>query len=260
MMENVPALFYNQICNKAFEVIGFVKDYLSNNYMGKYHKMKESNLSTREKIMINLQLSEYGITEDSYVYNGYIMNSSDRIILTNIEKDSMCLGSAFEYVADPKKPESLTYITSFIINKRILDNINLESEDGNIQILKLAYLITKRYFLDQKITEDTIINRLYKRSNLYYTPLYNTEKEYEFITHDGLFYIDYLISAIMVLDTMFDLKFGDINSVKSALMYHGSNNILNTCFTEIYNYAIDVNPDPDDYINIFKKFLNSKNK
>lgn len=251
MMENVPTLFYNQISNKAFEVIGFIKDYLSNNYMGKYRKMKESNLCSQERILLLSLKDKIGLSENEYVYNGYILNSSDRIILVDIEKDSSIFYGSFLYVSDPKSND-FNYINCFIINKKILDEIDPKTDKGTIQILKLAYHIIERYFFAAIKTEDSVINRIAKRSNSLYKHIINYSAEY-----DSIFYIDYLISAIMILDVMFNLKFGDIYNVKSALELAGAkNNIIDNCFEEIYNYSIDMNPDSEDYMTIFKKIFN----
>lgn len=253
MMENVPALFYNQISNKTFEVIGFIKDYLSDNYMGNYRKMKESNLCSHERIMIICEGNKLKMTESDYIYNGYIMNSSDRVILADIEKDSKIFYGSFLYVPDPKSSD-FSYINSFILNKRIIDNINLKTDEGTIILLNLAYTIAKRYFLSSKRTEDSVINKLCKRSNLV---IDNKIPVYENVTSDVTIYIDYLISMIMILDTMFNLKFGDVQNVKQAIKLNSNtqNQIITKCFEEIYNYAIDVNPDPEDYMNIYKKLF-----
>lgn len=251
-MENVPSLFYNQISNKVFEVISFIKDYLSGNYMGKYRKMKESNLSSQERILLLSIKDKLTLSENEYIYNGYILNNSDRIILADIEKDSSMFYSSFLYVADPKS-NNFNYINCFILNRRYLDNIDPKTDEGTIQILKLACFIVERYFLDSINTEDSVINRIAKRSN----SLYKYSIKYD-EKHDSIFYVNYLISLIMLLDAMFDLKFGDIHNTKAALKLAGAkNNIVENCFEEIYNYSIDVNPDPEDYIKIFKKIFNN---
>lgn len=254
-MESIPSLFYNTISNKSFEVINFIKDYLSGNNMGKYCKMTPNNLCGRERIMILSNLFKINITEDEYVYNGYILNSSDRVILVDIEKDKLSFSGSFIYASDPKNATTLTYINSFIINKRLLDNIDIESREGNIQIIKLAYNVCRRYFhITMDLEDNNPIARVSGRNNR----ISSTRRIYENISDNYVFYIDYLITMIMLLDTIFDLKFEDISIVKAAITFNGSNEIINKCFEEIYNYAIDIDPDPKDYIKIFEKALNNK--
>lgn len=251
-IESVPTLFYNTISNKCFEVINVIKDYLSGNSMTKYHKITENNLCAKERIMIMSETHEkLGISENNYIYNGYILNSSDRVIILDIEAGGICYSGSFPYVSDPKNPESLKYINSFIINKRILDEIDISTDAGNVQIFRLAYSIAKRYFINALKTENNPINIIEKRT---YKIISTHSKKYG-ITNDTIFYVDFLITMIMILDTMFDLKFADIHDVKSAFTFNDTNHVLDNCFEEIYNYSIDTNPDPEDYMKIFKKLF-----
>ena len=252
-MENITVLFYNTISNKSLEMINVIKDYLSGNNMNKYHKIRENNLCAQEKILIFSEMSNIGITENSYIYNGYILNSSDRIIITDMKEGSgISYSGTFAYVSDPKKPESLIYLNSFCFNKQYLDNIDIESDTGNIKIFRLAYNIAGRYFRLSMKTEGNPINNIEKRTSKIISTGGIIRREYAGLTDDPKFYVDYLISMIMVLDASFDLKFSDVNDVKKAIAYN-SNKILDNCFEDIYNYAIDINPDPEDYVKIFRK-------
>ena len=255
-MESVPALFYNIISNRAFEIINFIKDYLSGNNMSKYRPLTEKNLCGREKILLlSKEIKRIGITEESYINNGYILNSADRVIIADLDlkANGTCYASYFsyvaEYVSDPTKSETLKNISCYIFNKRILSEIDTETDAGNIMIFRIAYNIARQCFI-KAMNENSAIEIIKNTSR---SAVSTTSKVYANITDDPVFYIDFLISIIMVLDTMFDLKFGDMKDVKAAIP--STNNIIDCCFEEIYNYAIDINPDPDDYKNIFVKLF-----
>lgn len=253
-IESVPALFYNIILNRAFEIINFIKDYLSGNNMSKYRPLTEKNLCGREKILLlSKEIKRIGITEESYINNGYILNSADRVIIADLDSKAKgsCYTSYFSYVSDPAKSETLKNISCYIFNKKILSEIDTETDAGNIMIFRIAYNIARQCFI-KAMNENSAIKIIKNASR---SAVRTTSKVYANITDDPVFYIDFLISIIMILDTIFDLKFGDMKDIKAAIPL--TNNIIDYCFEEIYNYAIDINPDPDDYKNIFVKLFDN---
>lgn len=254
-IESVPALFYNIISNRAFEIINFIKDYLYGN-MSKYRPLTEKNLCGREKILLlSKEIKRIGITEECYINNGYILNSADRVIIADLDSKAKgsCYASYFSYVSDPTKSETLKNISCYIFNKKILSEINIETDAGNIMIFRIAYNIARQCFI-KAMNENSAIEIIKNASR---SAVITTSKVYANITDDPVFYIDFLISIIMILDTMFDLKFGDMEDIKAAISSVSRNNIIDYCFEEIYNYAIDINPDPDDYKNIFVKLFDN---
>lgn len=253
-MESLVNLYYNTVSNRAFEGIRLTREYFADDgNLSGFRKMQPNNLCAQEKIMLMcLDKNKINITEDEYISRGYLASNGDRYIFTNINVTG-CTGlkSGFTYVADYKNPNSMKYISVFFINRNI-------DKDDDEKIIRLAYYIAKKYFMNCMMEFANPIciaaNRVsYNSENL--IKILSNEPVTHITVDERIFYVDFLITMIMILDVMFDFKFNDFELFKSAITNTISDFAANA-LEAVYNFAIDINPEQSEYMEIFKKILN----
>ena len=258
-MKGLIGLYYNTVSNRAFEGIRLVREYFSEDgNLSGFRKMQPNNLSLDEKIMLMcLDKNKINISEDEYIARGYLSSNGDRYIFTDINITG-CVGfkCGFNYVADPKNPNSFKYITVFFINR----NIKPEEDE---KIINLSYYIAKKYFMNYMVEFANPIHVAANHAccnnmeNLLKVMSNEPVSSEQFTMQEKIFYIDFLITMIMILDVMFDFKFADFETFKSAIansISEFSANILHA----VYDYAIDTHPNSDEYLSVFKRIIDNK--
>ena len=253
-MRNLINLYYNAISNKAFEGIRLIREFFAEDGdMSSFRKLRPSNISLQEKIILingDYKVCNYKIgnlTEENYINNGYLSSNGDRYVFIDMAEEVSVLNSSFQCVSKQINTEVIKDINVFIINKKLM-----KCKDDS-KIIFACYRIAQVYFV--KALND-INNPIAISANKYESSDIFNKKTYSL--NDKIFYINYMITMIMILDVMFNFKFNDFYMFKEAV-FRPKYWLNEEIFKGIFEYAIDEYPDDDDYVTIFQKIHDIKN-
>lgn len=251
-MRNLINLYYNTISNRVFEGIRLIREFFAEDGdMSSFRKLQSSNISLQEKIILlnnDYEIYNYKIaklTEEDYINNGYLSSNGDRYIFIDMAEEVTVLNSSFQFVSKTMDTV-IKDINIFIINKKLID-----CKDDS-KIIHVCYRIAQVYFVNAL---NDINNPIAISANKYESTDIFTKKSYSL--NNKIFYVNYMITVIMILDVMFNFKFNDFYLFKEAV-FKPKYWLNEEVFKEIFEYAIDEYPDDTDYVEIFRKIHDIK--
>lgn len=260
-----PNVFYNALEGKVIPALNLITDFFSDEegVMKKYRNLQNKNLTISEEIYTRNTLEHFihkAFTPTEcpslYVNNGYMTtNSPDRFVFLPMIDDSLIHFDIPHVTKLNGSNSEIKNINSFIINSRT--NISDTKE-----ILKICYTVADKYFTNMMMNDDCVPNTISRYYKMYCHPIENLVSKGTLNITNISFAVDRIITCIKLLDTVFNLKFRDMEEVKSVICevynddsYKDSFESILDGFDLIYNYAIDKEADEYDYIVIFAKIL-----
>lgn len=246
-MRNLINLYYNAISNKAFEGIRLVREFFTEDGdMSSFRKLRSSNISLQEKVILESLTEKMKISEEEYIHNGYLASNGDRyIFVDNMEYVPIWCSKFQTVIQNPNRTNSISDISIFVISRNLL-------KDSDDKILYTCYRIAQWYFklslMD--INNSPIAISAYKSGS---ENIFDNRGIYS--RDNMIFYVNYLITIIMILDVMFNFKFNDISLVTNAIFPSCQQWLSSEIFKAIFDYAIDEHPDDSDYVLIFREIF-----
>ena len=246
-MKNLISLYYDSISNKTFEGIKLIREYFSEDgNLSAFRKLRPINVSLQEKIIMinsNKELLK-SLNESEYIDNGYISSNGDRYIFLDLDESVTILNTDFQCVTKLGNSQNITTINVFLINK------NLAKYEDDSKFIYACYRIAQTYFVKALADINSPIYISAKKYNC--TDMFDITKHKKgYSLNDKIFYVNYIITLITLLDVFFDFKFSDSDMVKESI-FSKKYWLNDDIFKKIFEYAINKNPEDEDYIQIFK--------
>ena len=247
-MRNLINLYYNTISNKAFEGIRLVREFFTKDGdMSSFRKLHSSNISLQEKVILTSLDEKLKISEEDYVHNGYLASNGDRyIFVDNLDFTSIWCTKFQTVTKQPNGTNFISDISIFFISRNLLKNCD------DKRVIYTCYKIAQWYF---KISL-TDINNSPIAISAYISGSENIfDKRGIYGRDDKIFYVNYLITMIMILDVMFNFKFNDIPLFIESIFTSCPFWLSTEAFKGIFEYAINEQPVDSDYVLIFREII-----